>query len=235
MKRVPAPRRRRAWLARTLRVVLAGLAFALLFPPLYALAVPEERATAVSLPPLPLAATYRVLVVDWGYHTAIVVEQPPGWGLGPPGEEHAPFLEYAWGDRRFYMESDYRPHAVFATLVLPTASVLYVDGRPDPPPFRGARAAYERRVDATALRVLLADLERSIRRTADGTRQAPYAPAPGYGGRFYPAHGAYLWTRACNWWTVARLGDAGLAGSGTGVVFSGQVAGRLHEFQRATP
>lgn len=199
----------------------------------YAATVPEPRgpASALSLPP---SAAYRVFVVDWGYHTAIIVEQPNGWALGPPGEESAPFLEYAWGDRRFYLESDYKPNAVFATLALPTPSVLYVDGRPDPPSLAGARGAFVRTVDASTVRTLLVELERSIVHTADGTRAPAYPPASGYAGRFYPALGPYLWTRNCNWWTVVRLAGVGLAERAGGVVFSGQVGRRLRGFSPAT-
>jgi len=209
----------------------ALVGFAALFPPLYAALTPEERGALTPLP-LPPSGAYRVYVADWGYHAAIVVEQPRGWTLGPPGEERAPFLEYAWGDRRFYLESDYRPHAIFATMALPTATVLYLDGRPDPPPLAGARAAFVRTVDERALHALLRTLDRSIRRAPQRTRARLYARAAGYAGGFYPAHGAYLWTRNCNWWTVERLREAGLARRGRGVVFSGQVSSRLLDFQR---
>jgi hypothetical protein len=231
--RVPRVSRAARWRRAVGRALAAPLAFAALFPPLYALVVPERRPALAAPLPAPPPGAYRVFVADWGYHTSVVVEQPRGWALGPRGEERAPFLEYAWGDRRFYMESDYRPHAVFATLALPTASVLYLDGRPDPPQLGGARLLVARAVDAATVRALLAELERSFRRAPGGGRAEPYPPAVGYAGRFYPAHGAYLWARSCNWWTVARLEGAGLAGSGAGVVFSGQVAGRLRGFSRA--
>jgi hypothetical protein len=225
--------------ARYLAVVLgAVLAFAIIFPALYAAFTPEHRPATERLEPLerlpaPAPGAYRVFVVDWGYHTAIVVEQPRGWRLGPPGEEAAAFLEYAWGDRRFYLESDFRPHAVFATLFLPTESVLYVDGRRDAQSAtRGARVTMARTIDADTLRALLTELDRSARRTSDGSRMPPYPPAAGYSGRFYPAYGDYLWTRNCNWWTVARLRTVGLAGRAAGVVLTAQVPGRLHGFKR---
>jgi hypothetical protein len=226
-------KRRRWWRALLVGVPLAVVVFALGFPLLYAVATPEQRGPIRRLPPVP-PGSYSVIVADWGYHTAIVVEQPRDWALGPPDEERAPFLEYAWGDRRFFMESDYRPHAVFATLVLPTESVLYQDGRPRPPSLAGARAVFARRVDAAALHRLLLDLERSFQRGPDEKRLSPYAATPGFGGRFYPAYGRYLWTRNCNWWTVMRLNAAQLAGGARGVVFSGQVKSRLSDFAVAT-
>ena len=69
------------------------------------------------------------------------------------------------------------PHAVFATLFLPTASVTYLDGRSAPPDVSGgARAVFVRDVSAAELRSLLVELERSIQRAADGHR-APAVPA----------------------------------------------------------
>lgn len=210
---------------------LVALAFLIGFPVGYAALIPERR-PALAEPPAVPDGSYRVYVADWGYHTAIIVEQPRGWRLGPPGEETAPLLEFAWGDRRFYYESDFWPQSVFATLALPTASVLYVDGRPDPSPLRSARAVFVRTVKADTLRALLAEIERSARHDARGTRVNPYAPAAGYNGRFFAAHGAYLWTRNCNWWTVERLARVGLANGPTGVVFTAQVPGRLRGFVR---
>ena len=211
-------------------MLVGVLAFTVLYPVIYAITVPEQVGASALLPNVP-NGMYRVYVVDWGYHTTIVAPQPDGWALGPPGEERAPLLEYAWGDRRFYMESNFWPQSVYATLILPTESVLYLDGRNSPPSFAGARAVYTRVVDASTLRALLGELERTFRRAADGSRVAPYASHVGYAGRFFPAYGRYLWTRNCNWWTVERLRSVGLARSGAGVVFSGQVGGRLRGFR----
>ena len=229
---IPLVLSRFRWLRTARRAATLVLLFLVLGPPLY-VALARDTRPHLTLPPVPgpgpVLGPYRVFVADWGYHSSIVVEQPPGWQMGPPGEEGAPFLEFAWGDRRFYMESNYK--AIFATLFLPTESVMYLDGRRSPPRVSGeARAVFVRTVDAAALRALLTELERSFVHAPSGKHAAPFPPAPGYSGRFYPAHGAYLWAGDCNWWTVERLRGAGLAGRGAGVVFSGQVAGRLRGF-----
>lgn len=204
------------------------------FPMLYALFVPEHRLEAEPFA-LPHTGTYRVFVVDWGYHTSLVVEQPSGWQLGPAGEEAAPFLEYAWGERSFYYASDYRIHKVVATLFAPTASVLYLDGHPDPPHLSGADAVLQATVDASTIQKLLHALEHSIQRTAGGNRLASLPLVTGYGGRFYPAHGHYLWTRNCNWWTIARLTDVGLSARPMGVVLPSQVLRHAHGFAKIDP
>ncbi len=199
-------------------------------PLLHAVVVPEPRAPLVRLPDPP-AGRYTVLVADWGHHTAIVVQQPPGWRLGPPGAEAAPYLEVAWGDRRYFHGGERSPQALFAALFLPTDSVIVLAGHPDPPRLAGTVAVWERQVEAPTLRALLGAMERSMQRGRDGERLAPLPPRPGQRGRFFPAHDAYLWSRNCNWWTVQRLREAGLAGAATGVVVAAQVPGRLRGFR----
>ncbi|MCP9838533.1 DUF2459 domain-containing protein [Cyanobium sp. N.Huapi 1H5] len=202
-------------------------------PLLHAAVVPEPRAPLVRLPQPP-AGRYTVLVADWGHHTSIVVPQPPGWRLGPPGAEAAPFLEVAWGDRRYFHGGERSPQAVASALFLPTDSVLFLAGHPDPPRLAGTVAVWERQVEAPTLGALLSALERSAQRDRDGERLAPLPPRPGQRGRFFPAHAAYLWSRNCNWWTVQRLREAGLASAPTGVVVAAQVPGRLRGFRPVT-
>ena len=199
-------------------------------PLLQAIALAEPRA---HLPPLPQPppGSYTVLVADWGHHTSIVVQQPPGWRLGPPGAEAAPFLEVAWGDRRFFHGGDRSPQALAAALFLPTDAVLLFAGHPDPPRLVGTVAVRQRQVGAPTVHALLTALERSARRNPAGERLPALPRQPGQGGRFVPAHGAYLWTRNCNRWTVRRLQEAGLACGPTGVVVAAQVPGRLLGFR----
>jgi hypothetical protein len=217
-------------------MLLIAVAALLAMPPLFNELVPDRPAAAAAAISQPRGGPYRVYVADWGYHTSIIVEQPAGSRLGPPGRESARFVEYAWGDRRFYMEADHRPHSLFAALFLPTESVVYLaawDSAPDS--VARPRALYVRAVDAAELGMLLGSLESQIRRGgASAARADAFAPAAGYDGRFYPAHGRYLWWSDCNRWTADRLQAAGLARGGRGVLFSGQVAPRLVGFRRWT-
>jgi hypothetical protein len=160
-----------------------------------------------------------------------VVPQPAGFVLGPSHDPAAAYVEMAWGDRSFYMESNYWPHRLFATLALPTESVSYLAGWSRAPRRTdGMQGLWSRRVTSDELRRLFAALEGTIRHAPDGTREPAHPPAPGYRGRFYPAHGKYLFWNDCNRWTVEQLHAAGLAESGVGVVLARQVPARLRGF-----
>jgi hypothetical protein len=140
-------------------------------------------------------------------------------------------VEIAWGDRRYYAAGDRRPQAVAAALFLPTNAALFLAGHPAPPLLTGAFRVHARLVDAPTLHALLTSLERSLPRSPTGGRPDPLPLPAGRAARFLPAHGTYLWTRNCNWWTVQRLREAGLASEPTGVVVAGQVPGRLRGFR----
>ena len=209
-----------------------ALALVVVVPPI----VMELRATPLPRTPMslpPVHGDFHIFVADWGYHTSVIVEQPAGWRLGPAGAEDAPYVEFTWGDRRFYMESNYQPQSVFATLFLPTSTVTYVAAWRVSPESARPRALYERTVSREQLAMLVASLESSIRHDTAGVREPPFTPVAGYPGRFYPAHGDYLWWFDCNRWTADRLAAAGLASGGRGVILSGQVGARLVGFTRA--
>lgn len=233
------PRVRRGLLGglrlRWRQLALLATAILLIVPPLVSELEHEPPTVNVAEPGV--EGPFRLYVADWGYHASIIVEQPPGWRLGPPGQDSARFVEFAWGDRRFYMEANYRPDAVFATLLLPTESVTYVAGwRAAPEQSSRPRALFRRDITASELQRLVSSLESAIRRIDTGDRTPPH-PAKRmlggpFSGRFYPAQQSYLWWNDCNRWVVDRLAAAGLARGGRGVILSGQVAARLRGFRR---
>jgi hypothetical protein len=186
----------------------------------------------VAIPPIDDAEVVNVYVVGWDYHSSILVEQRPEWRLGPDGNEQARYVEYGWGDRRFMMESNYWPHSVFATLVRPPESVMYVRGLDElPDGVTWARFIRGRALDGQQARALLTSLEGEFVRTDDGARAGAFPPVEGYSGRFHPGRRYYIFWSNCNSWVLRMLLDAGLDVSPTGVLIEEQVEGRLVGFE----
>lgn len=206
------------------------------FPPLYmSVATPKAGLVkeVVTINPDP-DSRYLVAVANWGYHTSILVEQPSGWQLGPSNAAVAPFIEYGWGDKQFYMNSDRSVLTIIAAMLWPTESVVYVQGWWRlPTPEDGIRRLYQRQVSAAQLRQLVIALEQSFQRTPRGERLPPFPPLASFQGQFYLGREFYIFWSACNAWTVRQLANGDLTESGWPVVLlAEQVAPRLRWFQR---
>lgn len=175
---------------------------------------------------------YNIYVANWGFHTAILVEQPPGWQLGPNNHPQARYVEYGWGDKRFFMFSDTSIPATLAAGVLPTDSVVYLRGRETLPTEKNnVRQLYHRQVTPQQLHRLITVLEQSFQRTADGERVEPYPPVSAFVGQFYPGREFYVIWSDCNAWTVSNLHDIDVAQSPFFIIFSEQVGPSLQGFQ----
>ncbi len=191
------------------------------------------RPGPVAVGPVDASLTRRVYAFAWGHHSSIFVEQPPGWRLGPEGDEAAPFVEYGWGDRRFYFESNFAVHSLFASALLPTESVVYVCGHALPPNEEVIGAdVYVRECGADELARLVTVLEGAMVRGANGARPRALPPTPEYPGRFYPGREYYVVWWNCNEWTVRMLRDGGFDASPALVFSKDQVGGSIHGFRR---
>lgn len=227
--RLPRPTKR--LVGRTALAFVTLLAIAIGLPALFmAIATPPPE--GVALPVADPAARHRVYVLAWGYHSSIFVEQQPGWRLGPVGSEDARFVEYGWGDRSFYMESNYCPDALFASAFLPTPTVVYVRGHDRPPnEFVVGGDIRVRECSSVETLRLIAVIEEQMNRLPDSSRPEPFPPATGYVGRFYSGREYYVVWWNCNEWTARMLANAGLASSSVLVGSPGQVIGRLEGFE----
>ncbi len=181
----------------------------------------------VKLPPAP-QGEYRVWVLGYGYHTAIFIEQPPGWKLGPLGKEAARFVEFAWGDRGWFYDSDMSHLSGANAILIPSRTVFYVAGYDKPPAeaWPGLPLA-ERAFNGEELRVLAHTLEQCCLRTPQGDRVEPLPISPEYAGRFYPSREFYIGWHSCNHWTIEQLRKSGQNVSELGVITQRQAFARL--------
>lgn len=163
-------------------------------------------------PPAAGAPTHPVYVVSHGWHTGLVVPRAglPA-GLLPEADElpTAEYLEFGWGEDRFYRAKD--PGIVDGAKALfwRNPSVLHVVG------FRGPPARFF--PDFTMVRVELSEpgmaqlcafVRESYARDAAGKAQ-PLGPGLYGEGRFYRATGSYYFPKMCNFWTARALRRAG--------------------------
>lgn len=198
----------------------------------------------LATPPIPTVASsknwqlnsktsYWIYVVNWGFHTSIIVEQPQGWQLGSTGAETAPWIEYSWGDRRFFLDNDQSLPSVLAALFIPTESVSFVRGWQHPPTTRhGVKQMHRRQITPQRLQTLVLGLEQVMLRPPQGHRPQPFPPTPRFpNSRFYPAREYYIFWSTCNTWTIRQLAQVNLAQPGWWVVLAEQVAPQLQGFE----
>ncbi|MEO0373439.1 MAG: DUF2459 domain-containing protein [Cyanobacteria bacterium P01_A01_bin.17] len=212
---------------------LALLALLLGLPPVYMAVFTPYPVSSPWLQDrsLPPGNVYDLYVANWGYHTSIILQQPQGWRLGPSNAVDTPFVEYSWGDRNFYMNADFSPPALFATVFLPTRSVLHLRNWSQAPTSDdGMRHLYHRQINAQQLSTLIGSLETTFK-GAEPERPDALPPVARFRGRFYPAREFYIFWSACNAWTVNHLAAADLARPGWSVLAAEQVAPKLRHFQ----
>jgi len=175
---------------------------------------------------------YDIYVVNWGFHTALIIEQPRSWNLGPRNHPQARYVEYGWGDKRFFMLSDTSIPSTLAAGVLPTASIVYLRGRDTLPTEQtGVRQLYYRQVSPQQLHALVTSLEQSFQRQTSGRRGVPYPRVSNFAGQFYPGREYYVIWSNCNAWTIRQLEAIQVAQSDWPVIVSKQVSPNLKGFR----
>jgi len=208
-------------LARRVGLALAILAVA------FAVAVvaTARRGDPALYPPAPGAPTVQILLVHNGYHTGLVLPRAAVAELaGRRGysaliavtTRFAAFawLEIGWGDEQFYrhvptpgsLTVGLALHALFAT---DNASVLHVVGVTRPRAVFTQAQLGELALSAEGFERLLAGVEATFARGADGQ---PHDLGPGLYGLsiFYRAVGRFHAMHVCSHWVADMLDAAGV-------------------------
>ena len=196
------------------------------------LAVAALVAACAGPPALPacepgVATAFPVWMVDYGWHTELVI--PVGPITGPLAPIAALFpgartLSFGFGKRSFITLSD--PGLLdFAAGAVPGAGAIRIIGLNAEPGRIYGRVTQIPLTEPVWTR-LTGFLSRSIARGPSGA-PIPVMPEPGYpaAGRFFAATPGYSLAYTCNAWSVDALHTAGLAVAGT-VIFAG---GAMHE------
>lgn len=177
-----------------------------------------------------------IYVVRRGWHTGIAIARQdwpnPQWALLEEFPD-SPYLEFGWGDERFYQAERNTLWLGTRAALWPTSSVVHVIGFREPiADHVNANEIVAVRVPITGLRALTHAIEQEFA----GARPVPTGsslsadPVP---NRFYEAKRSFYFPRMCNWWIAARLKEAGCPIRPWSVIGASRVMREARGFERA--
>lgn len=167
-----------------------------------------------------------IFVVRRGWHTGIAL--PTGdwpnreWSLLGQFPE-ADYLEFGWGDARYYQTEPGTSSLASRAALWPTASVVHVIGLRQPVlDHAQAIDIVEVRIPIDRLRALATAIEQEFaeQRPTPTGRTLRAAPDP---DRFYQGRRRFYFPRMCNWWSATRLREAGCLVTPATVIFAARV------------
>lgn len=168
---------------------------------------------AIVTPALPTQpATEKILVISHGWHTGFVVNARDMYALQPALQQRFPaatYLEFGWGDRRFYQSEQFSSGLALRAVLWPTATVMHVVALPaDVRRHFPASAMREVCLSPTHLQSLLQFLASSFEQT-HGEWPQPLGSGLYGDSAFYSGAGSYHLFNTCNVWTARGLQSAG--------------------------
>lgn len=178
-----------------------------------------------------------IYVVQRGWHTgiAVAVADWPNrdWSLLKEFPE-AEYLEFGWGDERFYQAERNTPWLGTRAVLWPTSSVIHVIAFDAPLGDMQANAVEVVQVSRSGLQQLTRSIEgefAGVRPTEAGP-QTRLAPSP---NRFYTGKRSFYFPRMCNWWIARHLAAAGCPVEPWTIVTASQVMEKARGFGDAAP
>jgi hypothetical protein len=182
-----------------------------------------------------LESLRTIYVVRRGWHTGVVVAKQDWpnreWALLEEFPDSA-YLEFGWGDERFYQAEKNTFWLGMRAALWPTSSVVHVIGIREPTADDvRADEIVAVRVPITGLRTLTHAIEREFagaRPVRTGV-SASGMPVPNW---FYEAKRSFYFPRMCNWWIASRLAEAGCPIRPWSVIAASRVMREAREFAR---
>ncbi|MBM0107637.1 DUF2459 domain-containing protein [Steroidobacter sp. S1-65] len=143
------------------------------------------------------------------------------------------YLEFGWGDARFYQAEEETWWLAIRAAFFSTSSAVHVIGFQDPTPDALlADEVIEVRVSAEGLKRLTQSIEKEFAQsepTPTGT-SLEAAPEP---NRFYPGRRRFFFPRMCNWWTAKRLNQGGCPIAAWSVISANRIIREARGFAAA--
>ena len=187
----------------------------------------------INAPPESLRSIY---IVRRGWHTGVAVptiDWPnPDWSLLREFPE-ANYLEFGWGDERYYQAEQGNIWLALRAALWPTASVVHVIGLREPL-LDNVHAAdiVEVRIPVDRLQTLATAIEREFAGDEPNPTGAKLRSAPDP-NRFFKGQQRFFFPHMCNWWTATRLHDAGCHIVPATVIFAARVIDEARECRAA--
>lgn len=226
--RGPSLGRRRRRGRKTERRAAGALILALCAAAISACAGPPPDVSVAS----PAAQAHAAHVVSNGWHTGIVIDRASldASGLLPEAADFpdAPFLEFGWGDRDFYMAVDETLWVTLKAALIPTSAVMHVAALERPPEPSASATVVRLSFSEPSLQRLIGAVSASFDRPEGGAAM-PIGRGRQGESWFYPAMGRFHLLDNCNTWTARVLSEAGVRISPAGVVTAQTLMRRVQE------
>lgn len=174
-----------------------------------------------------------VYVVKRAWHTglAVAAEDWPDrdWSV-LRDFPNSRYLEFGWGDARFYEAEEESVWMALRAAFFSTSSAIHVIGfdRPAPDALL-ADEVIEVRLSAEGLRRLAQSIEREFKERTPVPSAASLDATP-QPNKFYSAQRRFFFPRMCNWWTAKRLEESDCPIAAWSVISANRIVREAHGF-----
>lgn len=162
-------------------------------------------------PTTPTESLRSVYVIKRAWHTGIAVAATDwpnrDWSVLRDFPAST-YLEFGWGDARFYEAEEESLWLGIRAAFFSTSSAIHVIGFDQPTPQAlVADEVIEVRVSEDGLKRLAQSIEREFTQTTPVATGATLHATP-QPNKFYSAKRRFFFPRMCNWWTARRLEES---------------------------
>lgn len=181
---------------------------------------------------------HSIYVVKRAWHTGVAVAAADWPNRQWPVLADFPdstYLEFGWGDARFYQAEQETFWLGVRAAFFSTSSAIHVIGFQQPTPQAlQADEVIEVRLSAEGLRQLTESIEQEFAQAepVPAGVSLNVTPRP---NEFYSARRRFFFPRMCNWWTAKRLNEAGCPVAAWSVISANRVIREARGFAGAAP